>query len=194
MLNRENLSLIVAGCAIAVSAASFYATYLQARAADQQVKAMTYPLIEFSHGNYDGEARERRVYMNLKNAGVGPAIVKRVSFAYADHSFDALNNWIEACCDEANDVYMDRVRAANFEATDWTMTTAEYQDIILPVGGEVTFLSLRYDERNKPLWDSLNRERWKLTPEICYCSLLDDCYATDGAGQVTNLPSCDVTP
>ena len=51
---NERLNLFLALCAI-ISAASFYATYLQANAAERQVKAATWPWLEVMTGNYDEE-------------------------------------------------------------------------------------------------------------------------------------------
>ena len=49
-ISSQRLNLILALCAILISAASFYATYLQADSAEKQVKAMTLPLIGSDEG------------------------------------------------------------------------------------------------------------------------------------------------
>ena len=81
-LSTERLSLVLAICAILVSVASFYATYLQADSAKKQVKAMTLPLLQFHHGNYAEQDDKQRLTFGLKNAGVGPAIIKSVMLKY----------------------------------------------------------------------------------------------------------------
>ncbi|MFC1690280.1 hypothetical protein ACFL07_11610 [Pseudomonadota bacterium] len=59
LVSSERLNFIIAVCAILISGASFYATFLQANSAEQQVKAMTWPLIEFTHSNFDVETGEK---------------------------------------------------------------------------------------------------------------------------------------
>jgi len=78
----EKLNFVLAFCAVLISAASFYATYLQAEAADKQVKAMTLPLLQYGTGNYKEEDREDIIYFTINNAGVVPALIKRLRFKY----------------------------------------------------------------------------------------------------------------
>jgi len=70
-MSSDRLNFILVLCAILISAASFYAIYLQANSAEKQVKVMTLPLLQFEHGNYDKEKVLRAIYFYIKNAGVG---------------------------------------------------------------------------------------------------------------------------
>ena len=189
-ITGERLNFIVASCAILISGASFYATYLQANSAEQQVKAMTWPLIEFSHGNYDTEAKEKNLTLSLKNAGVGPAIIKTVNFVYKDKPFRNLNDFIRSCCESSLDNYIEKVKENQFDADIWTLTTAPVNDIILPVGGQLDFLSLVHHPSNRELWQAINKERWDLQLEVCYCSLLENCYVTNEPGSVRDVQAC----
>lgn len=186
----ENLSLLVAICAIVVSMASFYVAYIQANAAEQQVKAMTWPLIQFSHGNYDVEKQERELTFQLTNAGVGPAIIHNVRFNYGGSSLPSLAHYLEACCEQAQKTYLERALTPGLDSSLWTLTTSPVNDIILPVGGEVDFINLVYHEENAILWQALNKERWQLQLEVCYCSLLDSCYTTAGTGTINEVANC----
>jgi hypothetical protein len=190
IISGEQLNFIVAVCAILISGASFYATYLQANSAEQQVKAMTWPLIEFVHGNFNVESREKNLTLTLRNAGVGPAIVKTVTFDYKDQSFPTLEEFIDACCDEGFAEYIQEVKRNEFDMANWTLTTSPTQNIILPVSGELDFLSLVNHPSNDVLWNAMNKERWKLKLDVCYCSLLENCYRTDQPGQVQEVASC----
>ncbi|MFT5759242.1 MAG: hypothetical protein ACI9LM_003999 [Alteromonadaceae bacterium] len=81
-ISSQRLNLILALCGIVIALASFYATYLQAEAADKQVKAMTMPLIQFSHGNHDSTLNIKAIGFSLSNAGIGPALIKSVVYKY----------------------------------------------------------------------------------------------------------------
>ena len=192
-ISGQRLNFLVAVCAILISGASFYATYLQANSAEQQVKAMTWPLIEFTHGNYNVETREQNLTLTLKNAGVGPAIIKTVEFNYLDKQHATLNDFLKTCCGDEYGAYVSLVQKDPTDAANWTFTTSPVAGIILPVGGEVNFLSLLQHENNSPLWHKINSERWKLDLEICYCSLLENCYVTDKPGQVDEVATCSAT-
>ena len=79
-LTNERLNLFLALCAIIISAASFYATYLQANAAERQVKAATWPWLEVMTGNFNEEKNSEEITFYIKNSGSGPAIIKYVKF------------------------------------------------------------------------------------------------------------------
>ena len=189
-VSREQLNFIVAISAILISVASFYVAYLQANSAEQQVKAMTWPLIEFTHGNYDVETREKRLTLTLKNAGVGPAIVKSVSFEYQGDSLPSYHHFVQSCCEKELDQYLKNVREQKEDIDAWTLTTSVLDNTILPVGGEVEFLSLVNHPGNRELWNAVNKARWDLQLNVCFCSLLENCYITDRPGSVSEVAQC----
>jgi len=192
VMTGERLNFIVASCAILISAASFYATILQANSAEQQVKAMTWPLIEFSHGNYDGESQERILTFSLNNAGVGPAIIKTVKFKYNGELYSDVKEFIRGCCSDVFKNHMEKVKSATKRTDSWSLTTSPTSGRIMAVGGEISIMSLRFEEQNKALWNEINRERWNLQIEICYCSLLETCYVTDMPGSIEEVKACSM--
>ena len=99
-LTGEKLNFIIAICAILISAASFYATYLQADAANKQVKAMTLPMVQYEHGNANSRD-EAEINFSLVNAGVGPAMIKSAAFTYKGNSYNSLFNILSFCCKQA---------------------------------------------------------------------------------------------
>ncbi len=192
-ISSEKLNLIIALCAILISAASFYATYLQADAAERQVKAMTLPLVQFSSGNWDNEARKQELTLTLKNAGVGPAIIKRVDYKYQQQSYSSLNAFYKACCSEEATEYFSRVKQ-NAEMgkanTDGLYITTPLINSIIPGQEETPFLTFALTEDNQIFWQKLNDERFNLTLKVCYCSLLDECYNTEQNGIVEPIEFC----
>ena len=189
----EKLNFILALCAIFISAASFYATYLQANSAERQVKAMTLPLIQFSHGNYDPEENSRAIDLELKNAGVGPAIIKRVQIKYLNKTYDSLNQFFEACCKA--EIVLDKAQKALDQQLemdegmgDWVSQPLD--NIILPGQSRYKFQSILYGTKTAAFWDKLNSERWNMSLDICYCSMLDECYVTEKNGVVKEIKTC----
>lgn len=180
-LSAERVNLVIAACAILISAASFYATYLQANAAEKQVKAMTLPLIQFTHGNHNPERNQLAVSFSLKNAGVGPAILKSVDLLYRGKSFDTLNGFFEACCENEYAAYRDyeaNLAADEFSSMDGAITTQPLTGVILPGQSDYKYFELFFHKSTGKFWEKLNQERWNLELNVCYCSLLDDLVAT----------------
>lgn len=188
-ISTEKLNRIIAVCAILISGASFYATYLQAKSAEKQVQAMTLPLIQFGHGNWDPERKKSAISFRLDNGGVGPAILKRVVFEYRDTEYRSMHDFFAACCGEEWRRYR-----RSFDDLDQIEAIGDYSkplvDVIIPGQTSYVFQVTEKTELSEAFWLELNRKRWALGLEACYCSLLDECYVTDGSGVFEPVGTC----
>ena len=64
---KFNFEMLIAACAVLISIASFYATFLQANAAEKQVTAMTLPLMNFLTGNVHPDGTHPQITYVLAN-------------------------------------------------------------------------------------------------------------------------------
>ncbi len=188
-ISSERLNFVLAVSAILISGASFYATYLQAISAEKQVKAMTMPLIQFSHGNYDDEEDRKAITFKLANAGVGPAVIRNVSFNYQNAEYASPSDFFNACCEVEWRNFKSKLDP-NKEVYEDGLFSSPLVDSTIPGQSEYEFQKIYYSDVSKELWNKLNEERWDLELEVCYCSLLDECYTTEKAGIVTQTDMC----
>lgn len=194
-LTSDRLNFILAICAILISAASFYATYLQANSAEKQVKAMTLPLIQYSHGNYDQEQALKVIDFELNNAGVGPAIIKKVAFQYRGKEYPTVDAFIAACCETELNTFIDKMQKKTTERYDISAggwVSQPLSEVIIPGQSIYNFKRINYGENTHDLWNKLNDERWPLKLKICYCSLIDECFETEKNGVVKQVEMCPV--
>lgn len=193
-LNSDGISLVIAICAILISAASFDATYLQANLAERQVREMTLPLIQFVHSNYDEELNERAITFTLTNAGVGPAVIRNLDFIVSDTTHDSIWNYFGACCEseyEEFEVFQERLESQDeVDIFDGGMVTRPLNNVVIPGQSNHMFMPLYRSDSNAPFWEKLNQERWRVDLSMCYCSLLDECFEYDTRSTVTEVSSC----
>lgn len=187
----QKLNFTLAICAILISAASFYATYLQASAAEKQVKAMTLPLIQFITGNASEDSNESILAFNIHNGGVGPALIKSMRFSYQNQKYQNFNHFLQACCSEEFTAYK-KIMDQGVARDEGLFTTRKIVNTILPSQESNAFYQLYLGEKSKEFWHKLNNERFKLDVEICYCSLLDECYITEENSVVKPIATCPV--
>lgn len=181
-ISGEILNLIIALCAILISAASFYATYLQADAAERQVKAMTRALVKFTSGNWDNELRKQELTLPLKISGVDPAIIKRIDYKYQGESYASLQAFYKACCQVEAASYFNKIKAnirENKIETEGIYFTSPLINSIIPGQEKTKFLTFALAKDNQVFWHKLNDERFYLTLKVCYCFLLGECYNTE---------------
>jgi len=185
----KKLNFILAISAMFISIASFYATYIQAVSSEQQVKAMTYPMVQVTTGNFDMARKEQKLYISLKNSGVGPALIKDVEYIYKGKSFSNAMAFIKACCEEG---YKEFKQPENQRTStvDAQIVTSADRGIVLAAADEIHAVQLFRHESNTKLWDQFNKERNHLKFSICYCSLLENCYLSNGREEVKEVDRC----
>jgi hypothetical protein len=184
----ENLNLILAICAIAISAASFYATYIQAEAAEKQVKAATWPFLQFGSGNIN-EENELEISLNIHNGGVGPAHIKSFQLHYKNKKYQHAKSWVRDCCSHGAP-FLDSITEESLNTTIGLPRTGKVQNTLLSANQEHKFFKMLATDKNKALWDEINAERHKLSATACYCSLLDICYHTDFKNTPVEVSRC----
>ncbi len=188
-LSEQKLNLTIAICAVLISIASFYATYIQANAAEQQVKAMTLPLLQYGTGNVDAETNEPVITFSLTNGGVGPAIVKSVIYKYHDKSSTDFFDYLSDCCLKELKQFNNNPPMSLDLSKGGYVTSSTY-NVVVPAQDKIEFYKLYRGELSEALWSKLNDERRHLKVETCYCSLLDECYLTENKGVVESVASC----
>ncbi len=189
--SSQKLNLTLALCAILISIASFYATYLQASAAEKQVKAMTLPLLQFGTGNASDNSKESIITFNIHNGGVGPALIKSLNFSYQNENYQSFRGFLQACCSKEYSDYKERL-ALGITKGEGLFATKQVVNTILSSQERNAFYQFWLGEKSKEFWDKLNNERFNLSLEICYCSLLDECYITEKNGVVESVDACPV--
>ena len=197
-LTNERLNLFLALCAIIISAASFYATYWQANAAERQVKAATWPWLEGRTGNFDEEKNSQEITFYIKNSGSGPAIIKYVKFFHDEKSYSNVLKLIKDCCfdiyayeAQLNELQKESTDINFFETFGWLYTGVS-NNRLLASGAELNLFGFKKTGFNTTQWDKVNKQRMNIKTEICYCSLLEQCYLSDGRGDVKEIEQCDI--
>ena len=153
------IATLVGLCALGVSA---YTAYVQR----QQVRAAVWPILEFDSGNGP-------IHFTLANKGVGPAIIRHVIVKVDGQP---VRNWKEA---------LGRILGPG----EHLLSESDMRGHVLAAGESMTVFTPRDAENNplnfdksNPLWVKMNKERLRVSVEICYCSTLDECWTLRASG------------
>jgi hypothetical protein len=144
---------ITAIMAVLIGACALAVSVYTARLQNAQVAAQTWPFLQLWYSNVDGS-------FSLSNRGVGPARIADVKLR------------------------VDGTEVANFEAMSEALfpgkpapasTQSFFARRVLAANEDVTMIQFAsLDDFN-----SMIAERDRIRFEICYCSVLDDCYRLD---------------
>jgi hypothetical protein len=156
----ETVIATLIGC-VAVCVAG-YTAYMQR----QQVRAAVWPILEFDSGNGP-------IHFTLANKGVGPAIIKHVILKVDDQP---VKNWAGV---------LEKLLGPGYHPGEESDMSGRVFS-----AGESTNVFTPHDEANNPipfdksnpLWVKMNKDRLRVSVEICYCSTLDECWTLRASG------------
>ncbi|MDK1290319.1 hypothetical protein [Pseudoalteromonas umbrosa] len=201
-LSRSKMNSILALCAILISAASFYATYMQAKAAQEQVTAAerqlyaeTWPWLQVSYSDYDIEAERAHMTVKVKNSGTGPALIKSMHFAYQGEQYDTLVELLNDCCslnayrDALKEIQSDNGDINYLKQFGWYVTSNP-NNSLLADGNDLVLFSMVRSKFNNNLWEKIGEIAHDIEVNTCYCSLLKQCYTVNKASEVKKVANC----
>jgi len=154
------IATLVGLCALCVSA---YTAYVQR----QQVRAAVWPILEFDSSNAPD------IHFTLANKGVGPAIIRHVIVRVDGQP---VRNWKEALgriLGPGEHLFSESDMSGHVFAAGESMTPLTPRD---PENNPLNF------DKSNPLWVKMNKDRLRVSVEICYCSTLDECWTLRASG------------
>lgn len=159
--------MIVAFAAIFVSLATLLVYLYQARIMQNQLHTSVWPYVEWLYSN-----AENQFVITVENKGIGPAIVKRVEMK------------LDGSQVHGNAALFKKLLGRN--NFDFINSTVEGR-VILP--GEKVEMVHVYDSAAAHAIDSLllwDNSKHTFELEICYCSVYDDCWKTNGTKAIVS--------
>ena len=158
------IATLVGFCALCVSA---YTAYVQR----QQVRAAVWPILEFDSSNAPD------IHFTLANKGVGPAIIRQVIVKVDGQP---VRNWMEVLEKILGPGYL----FSESDMNGYVFAAGESRTVFTPRDSENN--PLNFDKSN-PVWVKMNRERLRITAEICYCSTMGECWTLRAGGPTRSI-------
>jgi len=157
------IATFVGLCALCVSG---YTAYVQR----QQVRAAVWPILEFDSSNAPD------IHFTLANKGVGPAIIRHVIVKVDGQP---VKNWKEVL---AKILGPGEHLGSESDMSGHVFAAGESMTVFTPRDAENN--PLNFDKSN-PLWVQMNKERSRVTVEICYSSTLGECWTVRAGGPIS---------
>ncbi len=136
---------------------SGYTAYVQR----QQVRAAVWPILQYDSSNAP------YIKLNLDNKGVGPAIIRHVVVKVDGHP---VRNWSEAM---QMLLGPGKHNFAQSTISGHIVSANESMEVFVPHDEEGSLITV---EKSGALGAQLNKDRYRISVEICYCSTLGECW------------------
>lgn len=171
--SRHWLDMVVGLAALVTSMVSIAMAFQHGDTMERLVEAQSWPHVDLDSSNLvEGKLN---VALSLRSSGSGPAKIKTLAISYAGMPVTSWPELLRACC--ASDP-----KAVNPELlreTDGRIVTGTPAGGVLLPDDNSTILSLPRSDANAVIWKRLDQQRNKLSFEVCYCSVFDDCYKSN---------------
>jgi hypothetical protein len=141
---------------------SGYTAYMQR----QQVRAAVWPILEFDSSNGP------TIHFTVSNKGVGPAIIKHVIMKVDGQPVRNWNDVLDKLIGPGTHQYSES------DISGHVFAAGESMDVFTPRDPDYNPLA----DRSNPLWIQMNKDRGRVTTEICYCSTLGECWTLRAGG------------
>ena len=152
--------------ALIASLALAYFAFVQADATQKMQSGGVMPFVTFGTSNGDKDGNQD-ISLSLTNNGVGPAILGPIEIRYEGKPITTPLDLLTACCTKT------QARAVR-------LSTSPSTGIAVRPGETIEFVSLPRTPASEEVWQTFNKERWKLEVRACYCSIFNDCWVTEG--------------
>tara|TARA_R110002072_G_scaffold96145_6_gene211555 strand:- start:4515 stop:5126 length:612 start_codon:yes stop_codon:yes gene_type:complete len=181
MIARYRLvELVVAVSVVIISVASLFVAVYQSRVMDRTLAASVMPIMDYSSGNFSETYHDSRIELEVRNSGLGPAQVHYLLMSYRGEPVVAPNLFMAQCCAPDGLDAEARVRHVGqlFLDDRINLLTDIVGGRVFAPQQRVVFASMPQPDNPEglALWQALNRARNELEFEICYCSVLDQCW------------------
>lgn len=177
------IDLALALSALILSITSILIAIQNDHAMHNLVTANSWPYLEMGNGNAKDNAPA--IHFDVKNAGIGPALIEKFVVTYDGQAVADENDLLAKCCgiqgkesSSKLDVYVDMITGR-----------------VLPARESIAFFELAKTDENRDTWEKLNVARFKVGMSACYSSVFGEHWITTlGNAKPRSVESCDALP
>ena len=162
---RRWLDVVLGVSAMAVSVISLFVAVQHGKTMEQMVQATTWPYVDFAFSTGDTSGAQV-ISMFVMNSGVGPAKIE--SFEVFDEGRPLKNgrDFLTTCCQREGE---QRPKYSNSTVTDR----------VLPAKENIVFFIAKPEMMSPNQFERLRKATPTLRAQICYCSVLHECWTRD---------------
>jgi hypothetical protein len=163
--------------AIVVGVAALFVSFDQSRVMREEIRASIWPALQVD-GFVSREEDLMLIGLAVQNAGVGPALVERVTIRHQGEPVPDLET----------------LRSLMSPGADLSFQTLGGR--IVAAGATVMPFELRVPgSGDADVGETMARLQREWTAEVCYCSTLDQCWVADVSSEPPReVPGCDDQP
>jgi hypothetical protein len=169
--NGNKAEMLIAVCAVISSIAAVYIAWDQARVMRSQEKADVWPMIQLTHQT-NVEAGETSYTFDIKNAGVGPALIDDYIIMVPGEG------WTKDFKSMVRYLLPESIGEPGWANTSLDGRVLRQGDGVMAVRGIWAPSERVRSAMQERIDEYVSGERGAAEVFVCYCSILDDCWVS----------------
>jgi hypothetical protein len=169
LLNRHWAESVLSVFAVLIAGISLWIAIDTERTNRQMVAEAAWPFLQI-YNSAHGREGQPLLSLNVANAGVGPAKIESLEVFWQGKPYGGALDLLKACC--------------GFESGGGLgprgLSTSQVTGTVLRAGDWIALISNVRTPDNSALYDAFNSARNRFTYRVCYCSVFNECWVSDG--------------
>lgn len=161
--------------AILISGLSLWVAFQTEQTNRQLVAEAAWPYLHIYHSAH-GSGGEPELSLNIKNAGVGPAKIQSLELFWNGKPLRSSQELLTDCCGFRAE---HRESAASPRAGN-PLSTSIASGTVLRAGENIAMVRYSRAGADASTYRALDASRDRIRYRICYCSVLDECWLSNG--------------
>lgn len=162
--------------AVIIAAISLWIAIDTERTNRQLVAEAAWPFLQTYHSAFvEGQ---QAIALYIANAGVGPAKIETLEVFWNGKPYGSSTELLEACCGFGSAAGLPESRGPSEVAHRLHSSYAAGK--VLRAGDTVQMISYVFTTSEDAVYKRFGAAREKITYRVCYCSVFNDCWLSDG--------------
>jgi hypothetical protein len=175
----KRIDIITSLCAIFIAVVALVVAIYEAKVTREYQETSVWPHLTF-YSTSVAQIQERKmpIAFYLKNDGIGPALVKKISYKYLEKEINSIHEVFKK-------VFPD-------DKSNSLLTDKEVIKVMLPGKEHLLYGNFTSVETAYLFHEKVNLgQEGHFEIEVCYCSLYEKCWILQGLNEIRKVNNCD---
>jgi hypothetical protein len=174
LLDRHWTEYVLAIGAVVISGISLWIAIDTEDTNRKLVAAASWPYVQMFDSTH-GSGGQLELSLNIGNAGVGPAKIETFELFWNGKPYRSSEDLLKNCCGyERSPAQPD-----SYTAPTSLLGTSVPTGVLRP-GSTVPIIKYPLTPTNVATWHAFSSQREKISYRVCYCSVFNECWLSDG--------------
>jgi hypothetical protein len=177
LVERHWAEIVLSVFAIVIAGISLWIAIDTENTNRQLVSEAAWPILQTYHSAH-GPDGQPALSLNIVNAGVGPAKIETLEVFWNGQAYRGAQDLLKACCGFSG--LGGLTQSGGPVEGPYDLSTSQAAGRVLRAGDFTQMVIYALTASNEAVYKRFGAARDKITYRVCYCSVFNECWLSDG--------------